>query len=113
MSSIAALDASLPVPPNGLVPVENTSRRCSSNTVRLGKQENIFLVGRCLIQVIDQAIQLNHRKILDVDTILVAVWKMGITRSNKPFPGCLVPPGGVGTGTGNGADVPATKLATD
>ena len=76
-----------------------------------------FLTGKCPIQAIDgdivKAIQLNHRKILDVHTISVAVRRKGVTRSNKPFPGCLVPPAGVGAGTGNEADIPATKSAAD
>ena len=76
-----------------------------------------FLTGKCPIQAIDgdivKAIQLNHRKILDVHTTSVAVRKKGVTRSNKPFPGCLVPPAGVGAGTGNEADIPATKSAAD
>ena len=76
-----------------------------------------FLTGKCPIQAIDRdivkAIQLNHRKILDVHTISVAVRRKGVTRSKKPFPGCLVPPAGVGAGTGNEADIPATKSAAD
>ena len=42
-----------------------------------------------------------------------AVQRKGVARSKKPFPGCLVPPAGVGAGTGNEADVPATKSAAD
>ena len=76
-----------------------------------------FLTGKCPIQAIDgdivKAIQLNHHKILHVETISVAVQRKGVARSKKPFPGCLVPPAGVGAGTGNEADVPATKSAAD
>ena len=102
-----------------VAPAENRPRHCSSDTVEppqnrpsIRKQ---FLTGKCLIQVIDgdivKAIQLNHRKILDVHTISVAVWKVTVIKSDKPFAGCFSPPAGVGADTGDGADRPATKLA--
>ena len=41
-SSTAALDASLPVPPVGLVPAENTSRQCSSDIVDMANKKTFF-----------------------------------------------------------------------
>ena len=74
-----------------------------------------FLTSKCPIQAIDgdivKAIQLNHRKILDVHTISVAVWKVTVITSDKHVAGCFSPPAGVGAGTGDGADRPAMKLA--
>ena len=81
----------------------------------IGLWEGVLVL---LLADIVQAIQLNHHKILDVRTILLGVWKVGVTRSNKPFAGCFLLPAGVGTGdgadtfppTGEGADMPAVDF---